>query len=252
MKDRSIIGSIIIGIAIIITAMVLAGGFKNRNATLDSISVTGLGTKDFESDEILWSGRFGSRAMVAKEAYDIITSDKEKVRRFFTSKGFAENEFSFGGVAFEKTYRTITIDSREGETRSEQVFDGYTATQSVSFFSKKNPALMKKIENVIDQTSELINSGIEFNPAPVQYTYSDLPSLKHNLIENGSKDAGERARKIVENAGGKLGKLKTASMGVFQITGKGSVEEDSFGGNNDTYSKSKTARITVRLEYGLE
>jgi hypothetical protein len=41
-------------------------------------------------------------------------------------------------------------------------------------------------------------------------------------------------------------------MGVFQITGTGSVEEDSYGGNNDIYSKNKTARITVRLEYILD
>jgi len=46
--------------------------------------------------------------------------------------------------------------------------------------------------------------------------------------------------------------LKDASMGVFQITGKGSIEEDSYGGNFDTYSKFKTARITVRLTYNLE
>ena len=49
-----------------------------------------------------------------------------------------------------------------------------------------------------------------------------------------------------------LSKLKEASMGVFQITGKNSVEEDSYGGNNDTYNKEKTARITVRLTYELD
>ncbi|GAB4092816.1 hypothetical protein GCM10028786_17430 [Flaviaesturariibacter terrae] len=111
---------------------------------------------------------------------------------------------------------------------------------------------MKKIEHVVDQTSELINSGIEFDGNPIQYTYSDLASLKHNLIENASQDARERAQKIVHTANGSLGKLKDASMGVFQITGKGSIEEDSYGGNNDTYSKNKTARITVRLTYILD
>ena len=40
-------------------------------------------------------------------------------------------------------------------------------------------------------------------------------------------------------------------MGVFQITGQGSTEEDSFGGNFDTASKNKSARVTVRLEYVL-
>jgi hypothetical protein len=38
-------------------------------------------------------------------------------------------------------------------------------------------------------------------------------------------------------------------MGVFQIIGQGSIEDDSYGGINVTYSKNKTARITVRLEY---
>jgi uncharacterized protein len=252
MKDSSFLKPTIIGVAIILTALILGAALKNRNVSSDTISVTGLGTKDFESDEISWSGNFSSKAMVAKDAYSIIIADKEKVKNFFLSKGFKPAEFSFGGVIFEKSYRTITIEAKDNYNKTEQIFDGYTATQSISFFSRKNPELMKKIENVIDQTSELINSGIEFNANTVQYTYSDLPSLKHNLIEKASQDAKERAQKIVKTAGGDLGKLKDASMGVFQITGVGSVEEDSYGGNNDTFSKSKTARITVRLEYILD
>ena len=182
----------------------------------------------------------------------MINGDKEKVKAFFVSKGFQQSEINFGGIRFEKSFRTITLESNGELTKTEEVFDGYTATQSISFSSRKDPALMKKIENVVDQTSELINSGIEFNGDPVQYTYSDLASLKHNLIEKASQDAKERAQKIVNTASGDLGKLKDASMGVFQITGKGSIEEDSYGGNNDTYSKDKTARITVRLTYTLD
>jgi len=110
---------------------------------------------------------------------------------------------------------------------------------------------MKRIEAVSSKTSELINSGIELASNSVQYTYSELPSLKHSLIESATKDARERAEKIVKQGNGDIGKLKNASMGVFQITGQGSTEEDSYGGINDTYSKNKTARITVRLEYEL-
>jgi hypothetical protein len=79
-----------------------------------------------------------------------------------------------------------------------------------------------------------------------------LPSLKRDLIEKATKDAKERAEKIVETANGHLGKLKTAYMGVFQITGEGTVEEDTYGGNNDIYHKQKFARVTVRLQYELE
>ena len=133
----------------------------------------------------------------------------------------------------------------------EQVFDGYEATQTISFSAKKNPDLMSRIESVSSKTSELVNSGIELSSNTIQYTFSDLPSLKQSLIENATKDANERASKIVKTADGDLGKLKKASMGVFQITGQGSTEDDSYGGINDTYNKNKTARITVRLEYEL-
>lgn len=245
--------SIIIGIAIIVTAFILGQSFKKRNENLDSISVIGLGTKDFVSDEILWSGSFTTNSMDIKTAYGKIISDQKIVSNFFISKGFRPNEFSFGAVNFQKKFREIrTLNAENGYVNTEQVFNGFEATQSISFSAKKNPQLMKRIEEVSSKTSELINSGIELTSNSIQYTYSNLPSLKQSLIENATRDANERANKIVNTANGNLGKLKGANMGVFQITGQGSTEEDSYGGNNDTFSKNKTARITVRLEYNLD
>lgn len=251
--DSKIKSSIIIGIAIVVTAFILGQSFKKRNENLDSISVIGLGTKDFVSDEILWSGRFATNSMDIKTAYSKIISDQKIVSNFFIGKGFKPNEFSFGAVNFQKKFREIrTVNAENGYVNAEQVFNGYEATQSISFSAKKNPQLMKRIEEVSSKTSELINSGIELTSNSIQYTYSDLPSLKQSLIEKATKDANERANKIVNTADGDLGKLKGANMGVFQITGQGSTEEDSYGGNNDTFSKNKTARITVRLEYNLD
>lgn len=246
--------TLIIAVAIIATGWILGKSFKNRNANLDSISVIGLGTKDFVSDEILWSGSFTTTSFDIKTAYNKIVSDQKIVSDFFLSKGFKRNEFSFGAVNFQKKFREIRSENSENsyQTKYEQVFDGYEATQTISFSAKKNPDLMKRIEEVSSKTSELVNSGIELSSNNIQYTFSGLPSLKQSLIENATKDANERATKIVKTADGDLGKLKRASMGVFQITGQGSTEEDSYGGINDTYSKNKTARITVRLEYELE
>lgn len=251
--ENKIKSSIIIGIAIVITAFVLGQSFKNRNENLDSISVIGLGTKSFVSDEILWSGSFSASSMDIKTAYNKIISDQKIVSNFFIDKGFKVSEFSFGAVDFQKKFRDIRIENSDNVyLRREQVFNGYEATQSISFTAKKNSELMRRIEEVSSKTSELINSGIELTSNSIQYTYSDLSSLKQSLIENATKDANERANKIVKNANGSLGKLKGASMGVFQITGQGSTEEDSYGGNNDIFSKTKTARITVRLVYCLK
>ncbi len=243
--------TVIIGLAIIITGWILGRSFKNRNENLDSISVIGLGTKDFVSDEILWSGSFTAISEDIKTAYNKIISDQKIVSAFFINKGFKPAEFTFGAVSFQKKFRQIRSQNQNGTEQYEQIFDGYEAVQTISFSAKKNESLMKRIEEVSSKTSELINSGIELTSNSMQYTYSDLPSLKQSLIEKATKDANERAEKIVNTADGDIGKLKNASMGVFQITGQGSTEDDSYGGINDTYSKNKTARITVRLEYQL-
>lgn len=252
--ENKLKSTLVIGISIIITALILGTAFKNRNENLDTISVVGLGTTDFVSDEILWSGSFATKSFDIKEAYNKMISDQKIVSDFFLSKGFKKEEFTFGAVQFNKRFREVRIENPENvyQTKYEQVFDGYEATQTITFSAKKNPDLMKRIEEVSSKTSELINSGIELTSNSIQYTYSNLPNLKHSLIEKASKDASERAQKIVKTADGSLGKLKSASMGVFQITGQGSTEEDSYGGNFDTYSKNKTARITVRLEYELD
>jgi len=246
--------TLLIAVAIVLTAIILGGSFKNRNQNLDSISVTGLGTTDFVSDEILWSGTFTVTSPDLKSAYTKIMADKKTVTDFFVSKGFAANEFSFDPVVFQKKFREIRTENPQNnfQTSYEQVFDGYEAVQNIKFTAKKNEVLMQKIESVSSKTSELINSGIELTSNPIQYTYSELPGLKKDLIEKATKDASERVEKIVATANGDLGKLKRASMGVFQITGQGSNEEYSYGGVFDTYSKNKTARITVRLEYELE
>lgn len=253
MEDNKVKSSIIIGLAVVLAAFILGKAFKHRNENLDSISVIGLGTKDFVSDEILWSGSFTTNSIDIKTAYNKIVSDQKIVTDFFISKGFKSTEFNFGAVNFQKKFREIKTQVGENsyDTKFEQVFDGYEATQTINFSAKKNLDLMKRIEAVSSKTSELVNSGIELSSNSIQYTYSNLPSLKQSLIENATKDASERANKIVKTANGSIGKLKNASMGVFQITGQGSTEEDSYGGINDTYSKNKTARITVRLEYEL-
>ncbi|MFC4739349.1 SIMPL domain-containing protein [Flavobacterium ponti] len=253
-SNSRLLPAIVIGLAIILTAWILGNSFKNRNENLDSISVVGLGTKDFVSDEILWTASFSVKNYDIKEAYNKMKSDQKIVSDFFIEKGFKASDFSFGAVNFNKSFREIRKENPENpyQNQYEQVFDGYEAYQTITFKTQKNPELMKKIEDVSSKTSELINSGIELTSNPIQYTYSDLPSLKQSLIESATKDARERAIKIIETGDGNLGKLKNASMGVFQITGQGSTEDFSYGGIYDTYSKNKTARITVRLEYELD
>jgi len=233
---------IIIAIAAIISSYLFSNAFQNRNKSNDTISVTGSGKKDFISDLIVWNGSFSKKSATLKEAYAALDADREKIKNYLLGKGISTTEMVFSAVNFNKDFETTY---NENGTTKQQIFTGFTLTQSVNIQSKE----VNKIEEISRQSSELINSGVEFYSSPPEYYYTKLAELKIQMIAEATKDANARAKSIAENAAASLGNLKKSDMGVFQITGQNSSEDFSYGGSFNTQSKNKTAHITVRLAY---
>ncbi len=239
--------SLIIGITIIITALILTNAYRHRYSASNSISVTGLGSKNFISDLIVWSGSFNRINMSLKEAYAQLNKDREAIKEYLIGKGVKVEEIVFSSVDFDKEYETI-YEGIGSSSRSKSVFSGYRLTQHVTISSNE----VDKIEEISRQVTELINIGLEFTSNAPEYYYTKLAELKIEMIAEATRDANERATKISENAHASVGKLKDASMGVFQIVALNSSEEYSWGGSFNTSSKNKTASITVRLEYEVD
>lgn len=242
---KSHLSSIIIALAIIVTALVFSDAFKNRNRTNNTISVTGLGKKDFVSDLIVWSGSFIKKSTNLKEAYAELDKDRENILQYLMGKGIKKENIIFSAVDINKEFDEVYGNNGE---RLKSVFTGYRLSQTVQIESPE----VDKVEDISRQVSELINSGVEFYSNTPQYYYTKLAELKIEMIAEATKDANTRAKRIAENAGSAVGRLKNADMGVFQITAQNSAEEYSWGGSFNTSSKRKTATITVKLNYETE
>lgn len=234
--------SILYALAIVASALIFASAFSNRNKNSNTINVTGLGQKDFVSDLIVWSGSFVKKNMDLKAAYYELDQDREGIRTYLKAKGIQESEMVFSAIQIDKEFESA-YDQYGNRTKSQ--FTGYRLQQLVQIESKD----VDKVENISRQVSELINSGVEFDSDRPSYYYTGLADLKLEMIAEATKDAQMRAQRIAENAGGDVGKLKNADMGVFQIVAQNSAEEYSWGGSFNTSSKRKTATITVRLSY---
>lgn len=236
------VSAIVIAIALILTSFVLADAYKNRHRGANSISVTGLGSRDFVSDLIVWRGNFSRKSMVLKDAYAALDADREKIKQYLASKGIADSQIVFSAVTIEKMY-DYGFDNYGN--RQSSVFTGYGLKQTVQIESGE----VDKIEGLSRQVTELINQGIEFTSNEPEYYYTQMAALKIEMIAEATKDAYQRAKKIAENADARVGRLKNASMGVFQIVAQNSNEDYSWGGAFNTSSKRKTASITVKLDY---
>jgi hypothetical protein len=86
-----------------------------------------------------------------------------------------------------------------------------------------------------------------------EYYYTKLDELKLDLIAKSAENTRIRAETIAKESGGEISKLRSANLGVFQISAENSSSDVySYGGTFDVSSKRKTAFITTRLEYLLK
>ena len=237
----------LIGMAIVLSAAILASGYKYKFVSAETILTTGLAEKEFTSDLAVWTVSYNNKSINKQEGFARLKKDAKTIKEYLLSKGFKENELVFSAINSEKHY-TYNEYRSNGEYRQEQVFDGYILSQNVRIESKN----LSIVELASREITDLINVGIEINSESPSYYYTKLEDLKIELISKATENATLRAKQIAEKSGSDLGNLKSATMGVFQITGRNSSEQFEWGGVFNTTDKDKKASITVKLSFGID
>lgn len=237
--------AIIFALAIVIAAGILGNAFLNRNKKSGTVDVTGLGQKNFTSDLVVWEGNFSRENMDIKVAYVELEKDRKAVLDYLIAKGIPREKIIFNAVNTNPLYRQ---NYNSNGNYMGQTFLGYELNQTLQIESNE----VEKVEQISREITELLLQGVKFYSQAPRYYYTDLESLKIEMISRATEDARVRAEKIAENSGSKLGRLISANMGIFQITGQNSNEDYSWGGTFNTSSKEKTASITMRLSYGVK
>lgn len=236
---------IIPGIAAIVCAFVLGNAYTYKFRAQDTVVVTGLGETEFASDLIVWSGAITAEAANAAAGYAQIETSKRKVQEYLAAKGIPAEAVVFDFVNVNKQFAPVY---NANGSWAGQRFTGYELRQRFTVESKE----VDKVEAVSREMSSLIAQGVSIEAYQPDYYYTRLDDVKLSLIERASADARTRAEKIAANAGAKIGKVRSARMGVFQITGANTNEEFSAGGSFNTSSRQKKARITMRIEYRIK
>ena len=235
----------VIGIAVIVAAAILARAYTYKYRAQDTVVVTGLGETEFTSDLIVWSGTLTAEAQNVAAGYAQIEASKAKVQEYLVRKGLPADAAVFEFVNVDM--QIAPVYNANGNWAGQR-FTGYELRQRFTVESSD----VETVETISREISSLIAQGVSIEAYAPDYYYTKLDDVKMGLIETASADARMRAEKIAANAGTKIGKVASARMGVFQITGANSNEEFSAGGSFNTSSRNKKARITMRIEYRVK
>jgi hypothetical protein len=137
---------VIIGVAIIVSAWLLADAYTYKYRSEDTITVTGLGETEFSSDLIVWGGSIYAETGNVADGYDRMESYKKQVLDFVTSKGIAAEKVVFNFIVVDKQYATRYSD--EGNYMG-QYFTGYHLSQEFSIESND----VDTVENISREIS---------------------------------------------------------------------------------------------------
>jgi len=241
-SSQIIILGVCIASATILSSIILSQGFlKITKFVREQITVTGSAQKEIKSDYIVWRGTFSIRQADLKTAYKKLNDDLGKVKKYLIEKGASENEIIVSQISTNKIYK-----KNEKGTDTNDV-QWYVLSQRAEVRSND----VDKVDKISRESTELINENIEFESHAPEYFYTKLDELKIDMLSRATENAKQRAENMVKATGNKIGSIRSARMGVFQITPISSTEVSDWG-VNDTSSLEKKVTAVVTASFAIE
>ncbi|MEP0814840.1 MAG: SIMPL domain-containing protein [bacterium] len=235
-------GLVVLSAALVVFAVIASAAAVKIKRANDLITVTGSAKRQITSDYITWGGSVSFQALTQQAAYAEVEKYSARVRQFFKDKGVPDEWITFNPLQSERY--VITDKHADGsETRHWE----YSITQTFEVKGEDVAA----IEALPGEIAVLLNEGIPLESWAPQYLYTKLADIRGELLAEATKDAKSRAKAIAESAGGRVGSVRQARMGVFQITPRFSTEVSDYG-MYDTSSLQKDVTAVVSITFAVE
>lgn len=240
-----IIFGIILAIGLIAAAFVLGTQFKNLKQS-GTITVKGLAEAPYKAN--LAQIQMGVSAWGQDYAGALANgkNDFKALQQFVASKGFSVSSQNVTPISVEP-YNEDYVDE-QGQTRTRQ--NGYKATQTLSISSQE----LTKITNMLAQVQNYRISHESVTFEKPQYLLNDLEKIKHDLIAKATDDANKRAEEFAKTGHAKVGVMRSASQGSFNILDAHNPDSDDsdYGGTYDKDGVDKLVRLVVTIDYAIE
>lgn len=203
------------------------------------VTVKGLVTRDVTSDLAIWPLAQTVTGDDLASTQNILEERGTKIVNFLKARGITDNEIDTQQIKVQdllaQTYRNTGIqDNRFILTQLYVV-----RTNNISAVSKAAQAL-----------GELVKQGVifssDFQSGPT-YLFTQLNTIKPEMIAEATQNAREAAAQFAADSGQKIGGIRKASQGVFQIQPR-----DEVYSLPESAQKDKTVRVVSTVEFYLE
>ncbi|UFH58141.1 SIMPL domain-containing protein [Sulfurovum mangrovi] len=228
-------------ISIIVAAAIAASGYfvgqtmYNAKVAINSAEVKGLAERKVKADLVNWRLNF-KVASHYKEDLPKLYSDAEKIQTeiiaLLLQNGLKKEEINIGVIS----YRPIEFRNRDQKLVDQQ----HQLSNDIEVQTKK----VDLISSVRSSINKLIAKGIDINNFEPEYRFTSLNEIKPDMLKEATRNARAAANEFAQNAGVKVGGIRSARQGNFVIRDVGE-------NYSDTKKIDKYVRVVTTITFYL-
>ncbi|MGI5058864.1 SIMPL domain-containing protein [Treponema pectinovorum] len=196
-------------ITFLLGCFILSVGFSNIAREERTVSVRGFSEKEVDADFAVWKIAF------SVGANDLISLEKEISEKTKIVTGYLKNH-GLEDADFSVLAPEINDASMSLYTDPSRRTYNYIAKQSLLIRTQK----IKEVKEASSDTLKLIGKGISVSSDydnHVTYEFTRLNEIKPEMIASATQSARAGAEQFAKDSGSKVGKIKSATQGLFTI-----------------------------------
>jgi hypothetical protein len=244
-KERRVIfvpelflGLLSLAIAAVWIAHIFSSTIHDAKHTADTMTITGSARQPIGSNLVRWSIEVDGIASTPVKAALKLKHESAAVVAFLHGAGIHATDISPQVVQSETIVTRINKHLTRTTYRVSQGFEVGTPQIDV-------------VEAAAVRIGDLLTRGIDVSAQPLAYISTDLEQAKLQALSAATAEVRRRAEILVKGLGGKLGRMRASSLGVYQITPRNSTEVSDYG-FNDTSSRLKDVTAVVSATFAVQ
>ncbi len=230
-----------LALGLVLSSAIFGWFYSKTRKSDDAITVTGSARKRIKSDLVVWNAGVSTQASQLADAYKTLTDQVPRIKSYLIQKGIPQDQITVSAIS------TVTLKKKTPAGEETAEIEGYSLRQQVEVTSTD----VDKIAQIAREATELMNQGILLESNAPAFYYTKLGDLKIEMLGEAARDAKVRADKIAESTGNRIGSIRSARMGVMQITAPNSTEVSDYG-VNDTASIDKDVTAVVNVSFAID
>lgn len=229
-KFQVLVSCVIITLGVLVASIIFAGRIPKN----ETITVTGSAYKIVKSDVAKLTFSLGTLAPNQMSAYKLLRTKTPKVVEYLVGEGIKKEDINIRAM---QGYNVYKLNSQGYNTN---IVEGYNANQYIEVTSND----VEKIKDLSSNLQQIAGNGVTIDMQQPEFYYSDLSSIKVDLLKEASEDAKLRADSMLKATGARVGKVKSMKMGVFQITPPTSTSVSDMGISDTTSIDKKVTAVS--------